>query len=216
MSRTLLIGVAASLLIHGGVFFGGQLLKAKPVPVAVVEETPTIALQPLPPAEPEAPDVADPSAKAPDLSEIALPTQADTPSIIASTFEQQIQPPAPPGARPTGVISIPTGGAPATAGLQNLFDIASLDQRPEARFQPSPTYPPSLRRSGVTGEVVVGFIVDASGDTRDAYIIRSTQSEFEAAVLQVVAKWKFTPGKKSGATVNTRVTISIPFNLEKD
>lgn len=218
MSRVLIIAVVGSLVIHGGFLAGGQLLSARPVAKPVEEKTPTIELLALPPSEPEVPDVVDASAEAPDLSQVALPTQTDTPSIVPSSFVQQIQPPPPPGTRPTGVISIPTGlGATGGGGgLKNIFDLANLDQRPEPRFQPRPVYPPSLKRAGVSGDVTVGFIVDASGDTRDAYIVRSTQREFEAAVLDAVARWKFKAGRKGGVAVNTRVEIPIPFSLQKD
>lgn len=216
MSRTLVIGLAASVLIHGGFFFGGQLLKARPAPAPVAEEPPTIALLPLPVIEPDKPETVDNSAPAPDLSQVALPTQADTPSIIPSSFVQQIQPPPPPGLKTAGIISIPSAVTTGGGGLQNLFDVANLDQRPEPRFQPRPVYPFDLRRAGVSGEVTVGFIVDANGDTRDAYIVRATGREFETAVLQIVPKWKFAPGKKAGAAVNTRVTITIPFTLGRD
>ena len=215
MSRNLIIGLFASALFHFVFFFGGQLVKAHPAPKPVKKETPTVELMPIPPVEPDkTDDVQDPSEK-PDISDIVPPMQADLPSIADSPFTQQIQPPPPPGVgKLTGVISIPPGRPGGVgAGMGNIFDIANLDQRPEPRFQPSPIYPFGLKQARIEGEVRVGFIVDASGNARDPYIVSATNSEFEKSVVDAVLKWKFRPGKKGGAAVNTRVVITIPFNL---
>ncbi len=149
--------------------------------------------------------------------------QTDVPSaVIDSPFVQQIQAPPPPGlARPsTGSIVIPTTTRPSITdgkGLGNIFDLASLEKRPAPISQPRPLYPFELRRAGISGEVIVRFIVDSSGNVRDPQIIRSTNPAFEGPVLDVVMKWKFRPGEKGGVKVNTRnVEIRIPFNLNNE
>jgi protein TonB len=73
-----------------------------------------------------------------------------------------------------------------------------------------------MRRAGITGEVLVEFIVDANGDVRNAYAVRSTQREFETAAVQAVSKWKFRPGKRGGKAVNTRMQQPISFSLNED
>ncbi len=219
MKRDILLALIVSVLLHTGFLFGGHFLKAKPAPKIVKEEIPTIELMALPPVEPEPTEIVESAEASSDVADLAPPMQADLPSaVMDSPFVQQIQPPPPPGlARPTGTIAIPTG-RPAGglgSGLKNVFDIASLDQKPAPTFQPKPIYPFELKRAGVTGEVTVGFIVDSSGTVREPYIIRSAVRELDDAAIQGVLKWKFRPGKKSGAAVNTRVTIVIPFVLTK-
>jgi protein TonB len=223
MSRDLIIAVICSILLHGGVAGSGYLFKEKPAPAAVVEEVPTIALDLPPPPEPDEPEVVeDAVSDAPaELADLAPPMQNDMPSaVIDSPFVQQIQAPPPPGLnRPTGAITIPTNTRPAvTAGkaLGNIFDLASLDQRPEARVRITPVYPFEMRRSGLKGEVVVGFIVDSNGDVRDPYIVKSSNPGFEDAAIQAVLKWKFRPGRKGGAAVNTRVAQPLTFNLNTE
>ena len=73
-----------------------------------------------------------------------------------------------------------------------------------------------MRRAGITGEVVVEFIVDANGDVRNAFAVRSTQRDFEQAAVQAVSKWKFRPGKKGGRAVNTRMQVPIVFTLNDE
>ena len=222
MSRDLVIAILVSLFIHGGAAVSGYFFKEKPAPVAKAEEVPTIALE-LPPPEPEEPEIVENTTEAPtEVADLAPPMQNDVPSaVIDSPFVQQIQAPPPPGLnRPTGAIVIPTNTRPsvgAGAGLKNIFDLASLDKKPAPTFQPKPPYPFELKRSGIEGEVVVSFIVDSLGNVIDPYIVRSTNPAFESAVLSTVVKWRFKPGQKGGAAVNTRnVQILIPFSLKAD
>ena len=56
----------------------------------------------------------------------------------------------------------------------------------------------------------------ANGDVREAYAIRSTQREFEAAAVQAVSKWKFRPGKKGGRNVNTKMQVPIVFSITEE
>jgi TonB family protein len=95
-----------------------------------------------------------------------------------------------------------------------VFDISKLDQTPLPRFQARPQYPFEMRRAGISGEVVVDFVVDANGEVQNAYAVRSSRKEFEAAAVQAVSKWKFKPGRKGGRDVATHLQVPIVFSLE--
>jgi protein TonB len=225
MSRNAVIAALLSLLLHAGVAFSGYLIPEPEVPAAAEEEIPTIALDMPPPPEPEEPEtveniVAEDTAPS-DVADLAAPMLADLPSaIIDSPFVQQLQAPPPPGlTRPSGNIVIPTGPPRPVAGggLKNLFNLAELDKKPTPTFQPRPVYPFELKRLGVEGEVLVRFVVDSQGNVRDPEIIRSTNPGFDDAVITAVLKWRFRPGQKGGAAVNTRnVQIPIPFSLKSE
>jgi periplasmic protein TonB len=219
MRRQLIICLIASLLVHVGVLWGGEFLaKAKEIVAAQEEET-TVEVMVMPPQEPDTPEVTPDAAAEVDLSDLVPPSQIDVASAsVDSAFTQQIQPPPPPRINKGGIIAIPTGPSTANIGkdLANVFDVANLDQRPEPRFQPNPKYPMSLKRAGITGSVVVRFIVDTAGDVRDATAIRSTHREFETPAIEVVMKSKFRPGKKGNAVVNSRLEQEIEFSLRAE
>jgi protein TonB len=220
MSRDLLIAIFVSILFHGGAALSSFLPKDAAPAKVVAEEVPTIEIMTPPPPEPEEPEIVENSTDAPqEVASLAPPMQADSISaVIDSPFVQQIQAPPPPGLnRSVGAITIPTGRPVTGSGgskLKNVFDLAALDQKPEARVRIKPIYPFEMRRSGLKGEVVVGFIVDSNGDPREPYIVRSSNAGFEEAAIQAVMKWKFKPGKKGGASVNTRVQQPLTFNLD--
>ncbi len=220
MSRNVLIAALISLLLHSGVAFSGYFFRGKPAAAPVAEETPTIALDLPPPPEPDEPEVVENvSSDAPsEAVDLAPPMQTDVPSaVIDSPFVQRLQAPPPPGLnRTSGAIAIPTDTRPSVVAgpkMANLFNLADLDQKPEARVRTAPMYPFEMRRSGLKGSVVVGFIVDSSGNVRDPYIVRSSNPGFEQAAIDTVLKWKFKPGKKGGVAVNTRVQQPIEFSL---
>jgi protein TonB len=94
-----------------------------------------------------------------------------------------------------------------------VFDVAMLDQVPVPRFQVAPQFPLEMRRTGTPGDVLVDFIVDARGEVQNAFALRSTHREFEAAAVQAVSKWKFRPGRKNGRSVASHLQVPIVFRL---
>lgn len=221
MHRNFIIALLASVIVHGGVAASGYLFK-KGEPVAELAlDIPSIELDLPPPPEPEEPEVYENivSDEPPALADLAPPTLADVPTaVIDSPFVQQVQALPPVNiTRASGALDvIPPQTRPGVGGrgLGNIFDLAALDQRPEARVRINPVYPFDMRRTGVRGEVHVGFIVDSQGNVVDPYIVRSSHSGFEQAAIDAVLKWRFRPGRKGGAAVNTRVVQPLAFNLE--
>lgn len=221
MTRDLIIGILLSAALHAGFIFGGELMDEEVVVQAAEVEELTIELMEMPPLEPEPEEIFESTDDAPpEEIEFAPPMQQDVPSVNVETpFVQKLQPPPPPGLdRPTGVITIPKTSTSRAIGqgMKDLFDISNLDQPPTPRFQAKPVYPFEMRRAGITGQVIVGFIVDSSGNVREAYSIRSTHREFEQAAVQAVSKWRFRPGQKGGRAVNTKMQVPIVFNITED
>ena len=216
MRRDLIIGLIFSLAVHGGAAWLGEILKPGPKKAVVQEEAPTIQLMEMPPLEPDEPVEVDADDQPPTPVDFAPPMQTDVPQIVqVDSFVQQIQPPPPEGLKPAvGVINIPQGRPGGFGRGIEIFDISKLDQIPQARFQPAPNYPFEMKRAGISGEVLVEFIVDTNGDVRNAFAVKSTNPEFEMAALQAVNKWKFRPGRKGGRAVNTRMQQPIGFNLK--
>jgi protein TonB len=217
MRRDLIIGIIVSAVLHAAVF-GSSYLKGKKHVAKAEEPPPTIELMQMPPLPPDPQEVVESDDAPPEKIEFAPPMQTDVPQLVqVDSFTQPIQPPPPDSLKPnTGVISIPTARQAGLGRGIQVFDINQLDQTPQAKFQARPQYPFEMRRAGISGEVIVEFIVDTNGDVRNAFAVRSTQREFEQAAVQAVSKWKFRPGKKGGRAVPTRMQIPIVFTLNDE
>jgi periplasmic protein TonB len=225
MRRDLIVGILISLALHVGIL-GGEDIYAKlfgphrQVVKKVKTEDENIVKMDLPPPEPEKEEEVQELNDEPVVNQMAPPSLVDMPTVVpVNAFTQPIQPPPPPGLTATkGAISIPVvkPGSQLGKGMKDLFDVANLDQPPVLRVPVSPTYPFEMRRAGISGEVLVEFIVDTKGDVVAVQVIRSSQREFEQPAIQAVQKWKFRPGRKGGRAVNTRAQQPITFNLNDE
>ena len=109
----------------------------------------------------------------------------------------------------------PSPAARATPLSGEIFDVDQLDQKPRLNVPIQPVYPYEMSRAGISGKVVVEFVIDASGKVSEAHVVQSSRKEFEAPTVTAVNKWQFDPGRKSGQMVNTRATQLIEFNLDE-
>jgi protein TonB len=219
MRKDLIIGIVVSASLIAGLLLGfnGRPEKVRHGP-AQIDDAIQIEMPVLPPEPPEIKKSTEDLPPEDDAVQVtfAPPSLVDIPTIAAdATFVQQIAPPPPPGIEQAkGVVTIPPARPSGFGrGLGQIFDLSQLDQIPVARIQQQPIYPYEMRRAGITGEVNVGFIVDANGDVRDAYVMNSTHREFEVPAVQAVSKWKFRPGRRGGRAVNTRMSVPIVFSF---
>ncbi len=214
MRQDIIVGVAASALIHAGLFVQGILFPSRP-PVASPPLKAVVRLLEMPKLEPDDPPPSEPTNEPVKPIDFAPATLPDVPQATTDiSFVQKLQPPMPDNVMPaTNLMAVPDRRSPSEFQKGPVFDPSSLDQQPVAQVRTPPPYPSEMRRLGVSGEVVVDFIVDASGQVRNAHAIRSTQREFEPAAEQGVSRWKFKPGRKGGRAVNTHMQVPIVFSL---
>jgi periplasmic protein TonB len=217
MSRDLIVGILLSALIHLGIFFGDRLIPEKKVVVKQVEEAPKVQLMAMPKMDEPEPEIIETNEEVKPL-DLAPPMQQDVPQLATpESFVQKMQPPPPENVAISANMNIvPEIRDPNMFRGMKVFDISMLDQQPIPKFQARPQYPFEMRRAGIAGEVVVDFIVDTNGDVQNAYALRSSQREFEAAAVQAVSKWKFKPGRKGGRDVPTHMQVPIVFTLNEE
>jgi periplasmic protein TonB len=210
----LLIGVLCAVAIIAGTAWIGELLRSGP-PKPKKEVIPPAVQIVMPDLTPQ--QVVQDTQEQQAPADIAPPMQTDMPQIVTDTsFVQPLQPSPPSNLQMnTGAITIPANAGGFVKGMQ-VFDINKLDQIPEAVYRPEPTYPYEMRKQGISGQVVVQFIVDSQGNVLDAFAVSSTQHDFEEPAVQAVSRWKFRPGRKDGRAVATRMEIPIVFSLEND
>ena len=96
-------------------------------------------------------------------------------------------------------------------GTLDVFDLKDLDTKPRPTKRVSPVYPKSLQKAGISGRVILLFIVDANGKVANLKVESSTNSGFNQAAIDAVKKWIFEPGIKDNRKVKTRVRLPMPF-----
>lgn len=75
------------------------------------------------------------------------------------------------------------------------------------------SYPPALKRSGVTGQVQMQFVVDATGrvEPSSVKIVDASSQQFADAAKSVVEEIKFKPGQLKGQAVRSVVSLPIVY-----
>jgi len=167
MNKDLIIGVVVSVALHSTILFLGQ---KSPPPKKIAPPKEEVVQFEMPPLDEEKPDKVEDLNEEPVENQLAPPSLIDLPTIVPiEAFTQPLTPPPPPGMIASGAITIPVlkPGANFGKGIANLFDINNLDQRPTARVQPQPAYPYEMSRAGISGDVVVEFIINENGDVID-------------------------------------------------
>ena len=165
-------------------------------------------------------ETSDPSEAAPK-PELATPQPYRSPEPPAVEYEGKLTM-SPPPISPIGSEDVRTavgpvigveGGLGNRIGANGIITGDLLDKPPHTRFQASPVYPPPARQAGMSGDVLVDFVVDESGRVIDPRVVRSSNAIFEEATLRAVSKWRFEPGRRDGKIVKFRMSVSIVFNL---
>jgi protein TonB len=222
MDTRLIISATAAAAFHAFVLLGFNHshvqppAKAKDAKVGVIPPPIVMELKdPEPPEDKSTELTPAPKGEAEQLK----PQLDDPPTPVNAIFEQVTE-----KRRkvPVDVVSkisnVPVGewdGIGTTASrLPGILSPDLLDDAPRARSQVSPTYPAAERNAGITGEVVVEFVVDETGRVQQPRIVRSSRTGFELATLRAVEKWRFEPGKKDGRTVKFRMIVPVQFNLD--
>jgi RNA polymerase sigma factor (sigma-70 family) len=99
------------------------------------------------------------------------------------------------------------------AATTEVVKLNEVDRQPVPTLRAAPQYPFEMRRAGISGEVMVEFLIDPQGNVRNARALKSSQQEFETAAVEAVAKWKFNPAAKGGRNVITVMQVPIVFTL---
>ncbi len=74
----------------------------------------------------------------------------------------------------------------------------------------------SVERDNIQGVVVVAFVVDSTGQTRDVKVEKGVRRDLDRVAVRLIKKmppWK--PGEQHGKKVNTPMTLPIYFNFDK-
>jgi TonB family protein len=145
-------------------------------------------------------DVQTSTADTPLPTDTASPLPAETPTETAFTPEPPpLSVPEPePIERTTGVYSaVPPGGT-----------------QPQEVDRVIPRYPPSARRAGVQGTVVIRGIVRRDGTIDNLEIIKDLPHGLGDEARRAVSRWQFRPATVRGEPIDVYYTVTVNFRLQ--
>jgi protein TonB len=84
--------------------------------------------------------------------------------------------------------------------------------RPERIHYVAPEYPALALAARREGTVILEAVLDTDGSVRDARVLRSIPL-LDAAALEAVQQWRFTPTLLNGEPVPVVLTVTVVFSL---
>lgn len=167
----------------------------RPPPPIVAEILEEIQDEDEPPPPPPAIETPPPYVPPPDIV-VDVPVEAPVNSTALVTTAVK-PPPAPPPVVAAGVKKAP-----------------EIDPKFKRRFQPE--YPPTSRRLGEEGSVILQVLVGADGKVQDAKVQKTSGFPRldEAAIKHALRAWRFTPGTEDGKPVTVWHSIKVTFKIE--
>jgi len=85
---------------------------------------------------------------------------------------------------------------------------------PRYRSTPLPPYPAAAREQGIEGTVLLDVLVLADGRVGEARVRQSSGSPaLDAAALEAVRRWTFTPARRGPEPVDAWVEVPVKFSL---
>ncbi len=225
--------IAASLLIHGAVWWYLHTAKAEipevapQVPEMTVELTsptpptpeppppePPPPPPPPPPPEPEQPvedpDAAKPPPKPVEKPKVEKPKPVKKPEPVKKAVAPAPPVPAAPST-PTPPAPTPAPAAPAPAAPVKesaaISGLASLGN-------PPPEYPGAALRKGMEGRVILRIKVMPNGRAGTVEVTKSSGKQvLDDAAVETVRNWKFIPAKRGDTPIEGFATQTIDFKL---
>jgi len=115
-----------------------------------------------------------------------------------------------PGGVHGGLTDSPTIPPPSLA--QNPVRIGPKAQGAAPIFKVLPVYPEVAERQRLQGVVILDVVVDREGTPMNLRVIRS-HAVFDAAALEAVKKWRWSPYLVNGQPVPFKVLVTVQFQL---
>ncbi|MEQ8272039.1 MAG: TonB-dependent receptor [Deltaproteobacteria bacterium] len=84
---------------------------------------------------------------------------------------------------------------------------------PSLLHQPSIPYPPDAKARGVEGVVALDLVIDEIGEVRTATVVRGVDPVLDAAALEAVKEFRFSPAMEDGVPFEVTVGFAYRFVL---
>lgn len=148
------------------------------------------------PDPPPPPPSVDAEAPPLDLSDLELALGGGAFGSGASVFA---------GGLPLNLVGATGGG-----GMANMFEMGSLEEKPEAIFKVRPEMTREMKKR-MPCTVVVAMTVTKLGRVVNPTVVRSDDPLFNDSALQAIRQWKWQPGKRRGRPDDFRVRQPMTF-----
>jgi len=87
--------------------------------------------------------------------------------------------------------------------------------RPQKIVHVDPIYPEKAKADRIEGMVIVETVIATDGTVKDIEVIRSAHPLLDAAAIEAVSQWAFTPTLLNGEPVELVMSVNVTFALAR-
>jgi protein TonB len=214
--------LAHAVVIGAVVIIPLMAMDALPTPPQMMAFVAAAPPPPPPPPPPPAPKAAEAPKPVMDVSPTAAPVEAPKEIAPETGLESGVQNAV--GGVEGGIQGGVTGGI--VGGLAEApppppppppppapVRVGGAIQPPTKIKNVPPVYPPIAQSARVQGVVIIEAVIGPSGAVQDAKVLRSIPL-LDAAALDAVRQWQFTPTLLNGVPVPVIMTVTVNFTLQ--
>ena len=79
----------------------------------------------------------------------------------------------------------------------------------------NPRYPENLRAAGIGGVVTMEALIGTDGNIQDVRAVASPHPDLEAAAIEAVRQWQYTPTLLNCVPIEVRMKVTLRFNSQQ-
>jgi protein TonB len=152
----------------------------------------------------------------PTAAPVEAPSEIKPETGIEAGFESNVS--GVEGGIPGGVVGGITGGIPEAPPPpppppSQPVRVGGNIKTPTKVKDVKPVYPPIAQSARVQGVVIIEATIGADGSVQNARVLRSIPL-LDAAALDAVKQWQFTPTLLNGVPVPVIMTVTVQFTLQ--
>jgi len=201
------IGIGLVLLLHAAIIYAlvtGLARRAvdivrAPIETKIIDEVKPERKEPPPPPPPQLAPPPVPFVPPPEI--VIEKPPPPPPKNTAPAVVTTVRPPAPP--------------PPPVVAPQPAPEPVRVLPRVDAAHSREPEYPPSARRLGIQGSLIMEVLIDIDGRVKDSKLVQTSGSEqLDAAALKGVKEnYRFVPGTVDGKPQPMWFTFRFTWKL---
>lgn len=92
--------------------------------------------------------------------------------------------------------------------------VQTYDEPAKPLQTPAPRYPYEALDEGVGGRSTIDFVVTREGRVAEVAFVEPLAPILKESVLEATRRWRFTPARKQGAAVDSRLRTTVEFRRQ--
>lgn len=113
------------------------------------------------------------------------------------------------------MLTEPTPPPPPPAPQPPIAHPGGNIKPPQKITDVAPPYPPLALAAGIEGVVILETVIAEDGSVRGVHVLRPIHPLLDAAAMEAVRQWRFTPTLLNGQPVPVVMTVTVEFRRRR-